>query len=99
LWGALAASGRMPVAFWDALAASGRMPVALRGALAAASGRNYVAVWMFNEKRVKPEEWAPATHVSASRNLAAILQCVFCAVADTSFLRNVVIQLSIDVES
>jgi len=24
---------------------------------------------------------APATHVSASRNLAAILQCVFCAVA------------------
>jgi len=63
----------MPVAFWDAVAASGR--------IAAASGRNYVALWMFNEKRAKPEEWAPATHVSASRNLAAILQCVFCAVA------------------
>ena len=27
---------------------------------------------MFNEKRAKPENWAPATHVSASRNLAAI---------------------------
>ena len=56
----------MPVALWDALAASERMPVAF---------------WMFNEKRMKPEEWAPATHVLASRNLAAILQCVFCAIA------------------
>ena len=65
-FGTLAASGRMPVALWDALAASGRMPVAL---------------WMFHEKRVKPEAWAPATHMSASRNLASILQCVFCAVA------------------
>ena len=82
LWGAVAGSGRMPVAFWDALAASGR--------IAADSGRNYVALWMFNEKRAKPEEWAPATHVSASRNLAAILQCVFCAVAMISYLQKYV---------
>ena len=42
----------------------------------AGCGRN---VWQ--ESETQPEEWAPATHVSASRNLAAILQCVFCAVA------------------
>jgi len=47
-FGALAASGRMPVALWGALAAIGRMPVAL---------------WMFHEKRVKPAAWAPATRV------------------------------------
>ena len=63
LWVAVVGSGRMPVAFWDAVAASGR--------ITAASGSNYVALWMFNEKRAKPEEWAPATHVLASRNLAA----------------------------
>jgi len=64
LWVAVVGSGRMPVAFWDAVAASGR--------ITAASGSNYVALWMFNEKWAKPEDWAPATHVSASRNLAAI---------------------------
>ena len=48
----------MLVALWGAVAASGMMPVAL---------------WA--------EACAPATHVSASRNLAAILQCVFCAIA------------------
>jgi len=42
----------------------------------AGCGRN---VWQ--ESETQPEEWAPATDVSASRNLAAILQCVFCAVA------------------
>jgi len=60
---------------FGALAASGRMPFALWGSVAA-SGRMPAALWA--------EVWAPATHVSASRNLAAILQCVFCAVAKLS---------------
>ena len=44
--------------------------------VSAGCGRN---VWQ--ESETQPEEWAPATHVSASRILTAILQCVFCAVA------------------
>jgi hypothetical protein len=33
------------------------------------------AEWGFHEKGVEPKAWAAATHVSVSRNLAAILQC------------------------